>query len=422
MPPQQTIQQTIDHLFRHESGKMVAVLSRLLGLQHMDIAEDIVQDTLLQAMTTWAYGNLPENPSAWLYRVARNRAIDYLRRQRKFREISPRYQYLMQSGQELSPAIDQLFLEYEIRDSQLRMIFVCCHPSIATESQVALSLKTLCGLSVYEIARAFLTSEETIAKRIYRAREKIRAEQLELDHPPANELKQRLDAVLQSLYLLFNEGYNSSHPDRLIREELCEEAMRLTYLLTLHEKTNTGETKALLALMCFQASRLQARLDDKGAIVLLMHQDRSKWYRPLMDKGFAYLDAAMQTGSTSSFHLEATIASLHAAASGFEETDWKGISYLYDLLYAQKPSPVIAMNRAIASAYAFDVPSALKQLRHIKGLEHYYLYHTSLGELCFKLEKKEEAIKHFETAVSLTPSRQEQALLEKKIRDCRITG
>jgi len=297
MPPQQTIQQTIDHLFRHESGKMVSVLSRLLGLQHMDIAQDIVQDTLLQAMTTWAYGNLPENPSAWLYRVARNRAIDHLRRERKFKEISPRYHYLMQSGQELSPAIDQLFLDFEIRDSQLRMIFVCCHPSIATESQVALSLKTLCGLSVSEIAKAFLTSEETIAKRIYRAREKIRAEELQLDHPPANELKQRLDAVLQSLYLLFNEGYNSSHPDRLIREELCEEAMRLTYLLTLQEKTNTGETKALLALMCFQASRLQARLDDRGAIVLLMHQDRSKWYRPLMDKGFAYLEAAMQTTS-----------------------------------------------------------------------------------------------------------------------------
>jgi RNA polymerase sigma factor (sigma-70 family) len=418
MPPEQTIQQTIDHLFRHESGKMVAVLSRLLGLQHMDIAQDIVQDTLLQAMTTWAYGNLPENPSAWLYRVARNRAIDHLRRERKFKEISPRYRYLVESSQELSPAIDQLFLDFEIRDSQLRMIFVCCHPSIAIESQVALSLKTLCGLSVSEIAKAFLTSEETIAKRIYRAREKIRAEQLQLDHPPANELPQRLDAVLQSLYLLFSEGYNSSHPDRLIREELCEEAMRLTYLLTLQQKTNTGETKALLALMCFQTSRLQARLDDKGAIVLLMHQDRSKWYRPLMEKGFAYLEAAMQTPATSSFHLEATIASLHAAASGFEETDWKGICFLYDLLYERKPSPVIAMNRAIAFAYAFDLPSALLQLQQIKGLEHYYLYHTSLGELCYQLGKKEEAITHFKTAISLTPSRQEQALLEKKIRDC----
>jgi RNA polymerase sigma-70 factor (ECF subfamily) len=211
---------------------MVAVLSRLLGMQHLDLAQDLVQDTLLQAMNSWSYGGIPEHPSAWLYRVARNKAIDYLRREKKFREIAPQYSYLLRSEQTMDPAMSHLFQEGEIQDSQLRMIFACCHPSIAQESQIAFVLKVLCGLSSAEIARAFITSEETITKRIYRAKEKIRTEKIELDLPAPAELPFRIDAVLASLYLLFNEGYLSAHPDHFIREELCEEAMRLTYLLT----------------------------------------------------------------------------------------------------------------------------------------------------------------------------------------------
>jgi len=412
------ISQTIDHLFRHESGKMVSVLSRLLGLQNLETVHDIVQDTLLQAMNTWSYNGVPENPSAWLYRAAKNRAIDFLRRQKKFKEIAPQYSYLLQSEYSLSSTVNSLFLENEIQDSQLRMMFACGHPSIAEESQIALTLKTLCGLSVNEIAKAFLTNEETITKRIYRAKEKIKSEKIELNVPQGKELPQRLDVVLKSLYLLFNEGYNSSHPDQLIREDLCQEAIRLSYLLTTHSITNLPRTNALLSLMCFQASRLQARLDDKGNIILLKYQDRSKWYKPLIEKGFMYLEMATEIFEPSSYHLEAAIASLHAAAPSFEQTDWKSIYHLYEILYQLQPVPIVALNKAIASAYAISKENALDQLLQIKGLENYYLYHTSIGEIYYELHDKSNAKKFYERALHLTASRPQQQLLISKINNC----
>jgi len=414
------IHQTVDHLFRHESGKLVSVLSKLLGLKHLEIAQDIVQDTLLQALSTWAYNGLPDNPSAWLTKVAKNKAIDYLRRGKNFKvNISPQYSYLLRSEYVLTPTINQLFEEEEIQDSQLRMIFACCHPSIPAESQIALALKTLCGLSSGEIARAFLTNEETVNKRIYRAKEKIRNEKIELELPSAGELPVRLDAVLKSLYLLFNEGYNSSHPDELIREELCEEAMRLAYLLTQHDITNTSRTQALLALFCFQSSRLQARLDDKGHIVLLKYQDRSKWYQPLIKKGFYFMDLAVtEPFDTSVYHLEAAIASLHASAKTFEETDWKGIYFLYKQLYNIQPTAIIELNKAIASSYVFDKGYALEQLQQIKGLENYYLYYASIGEVYYELNNKEEAKKYYEAALKLTTSKKEQQLIVDKIQNC----
>jgi len=397
---------------------MVAVLSRLLGLQNIETAQDIVQDTLLQAMSTWGYNSIPENPSAWLYRVAKNKAIDYLRRKRKFEEISPQYAYLLQSEYTLSPTVNNLFLENEIHDSQLRMMFACCHPSIPEESQVALTLKTLCGLSVNEIARAFLTNDETINKRIYRAKEKIKAENIELNVPQGNELQPRLDNVLKSLYLLFNEGYNSSHPDQLIREDLCHEAMRLCYVLAEHTLTAKPRTKALLSLFCFQTSRLNARLDDEGHIILLKYQDRSKWYRPLIQKGFDYLDEATEPFEVSSYHFEAAIASLHAAAPSFEKTDWKTIHNLYELLYKEQPGPVVAMNKAIASAYAVSKQRELEELTAIKGLDNYYLYHTSIGEIYFEMQNKKEAKRFYEKALELTTSQQQQQLLKDKILHC----
>ncbi|MFL5810420.1 MAG: RNA polymerase sigma factor [Flavisolibacter sp.] len=418
MSVSQNITQTIDHLFRRESGKMNAVLSKLLGLQHIDKAQDIVQDTLLQAMNTWSFNGLPDHPTAWLYRVARNKAIDLLRREKKFREISPQYSYLLQSEYTLTSTVNQLFLDDEIEDSQLRMIFACCHPSIPPDSQVAFVLKTLCGLSNSEIAKAFLTSEETIAKRIYRAKEKIRHENIDLELPPLSELVQRLDTVLRSLYLLFNEGYNSSHPNELIREELCEEAIRLSYLLTNQKITNRPKTKALLSLMCFQASRLHARLDDKGNIILLKYQDRSKWFRPLMEKGFFYMESSIEEFETSTYHLEAAIASLHASAASFEETNWKSILFLYERLYEMNPTPIVCLNKAIAFAYARNKEEALYELLHIEGLENYYIYPTAIGELYFELGNSTEAIRYFQQALSLTSSKQERQLLQSKIRSC----
>jgi RNA polymerase sigma factor (sigma-70 family) len=410
------IHQAVDHLFRHEAGKMVSVLSRMLGLDQLDTAQDIVQDTLLRAMSSWSFRGLPENPSAWLYRVARNRAIDHLRREKKFREISPFLGYPLQPE---TPGDIEWFADDEIRDSQLRMIFACCHPSIPTASQVALALKTLCGLDTGEIARAFLCGEETISKRIYRAREKMRSEKIALDLPPPAELPQRLDAVLHCLYLLFNEGYHSAHPDKLVREELCEEAIRLAYMLTLIPVTNLPRTRALLALFCFQASRLRARFDDRGQVLLLKYQDRSSWFKPLMDKGFRYLDSSIDgSQERSAYHLEAAIASLHASAKSFESTNWKSIYLLYGMLQELHPSPVVALNRAIAGYYAKGPHIAMEQLRKIEGLENYHLYHACLGEVHLGLGEKEEARTCFLKALSLTSSKQEQQLLESKIRHC----
>lgn len=412
------IQKLADHLFRHESGKMVAVLSRVLGLQNIEAAEDIVQDTLLQAMSSWGYGQIPDNPSAWLYRVARNKAIDLLRREKRFKEITPQYAYLLQSEYTLSPAVNNLFLENEIEDSQLRMIFACCHPSIPEESQIALTLKTLCGLSAHEIAKAFLTTEETVSKRIYRAKEKIQAGKIELEVPQGNELSVRLNTVLKSLYLFFNEGYNSSHPDELIREDLCREAMRLCYLLASHPLTALPRSNALLALMCFQSSRLNARMDDKGNIIVLKYQDRSKWSRQLIQQGLDLLETAAEPFEVSTYHLEAAIASVHAAAPSFEQTDWKSIYHLYEMLYELQPNPVVAMNKAIASSYAISRQNALAELQKIKGLEHHHLYFASMGEIHFDMNEKEKARSYFEKALSLTSSASEQQLLLKKISSC----
>jgi len=420
MTQNKNIDQLVDHLFRHESGKMIAVLSRLLGLQNIEVAQDIVQDTLLQAMSTWSYKAVPDNPSAWLYRVAKNKAIDFLRKEKRFRDISPQYSYLLGSEYTLASTVNNLFLENEIQDSQLRMMFACCHPAIAEESQVALTLKTLCGLSVNEIAKAFLTTEETIAKRIYRAKEKIKAEKIELDVPQSGELSSRVDTVLKSLYLLFNEGYKSSTADKLIREDLCEEAMRLCFILTQHSLTAFPRSKALLALMCFQASRFDARLDDANNIILLKHQDRRKWNRSLMSKGFELMEESTEPFEVSTYHLEAAIASQHATARSFEQTNWRSIYHLYEMLYQLQPNPIVAMNKAIASAYAINRKNALDELQQIKGLEQHHLYYASIGEIYFELQNKTEAKKFYQKALEFTSSGYDQQLLISKINSCEV--
>jgi RNA polymerase sigma factor (sigma-70 family) len=415
---EKNVTELANHLFRHESGKMIAVLSRLLGFQNLETAEDIVQDTLLQAISSWSYGKLPENPEAWLYRVARNKAIDFIRREKKFKEISPQYAYLLQSEYTLAPTVANLFLENEIQDSQLQMIFACCHPSIHPDSQIALTLKTMCGLSTAEIAKAFLTGEDTITKRIYRAKEKIKLEKIDLAVPTGAELSVRADAVLKTLYLLFNEGYNSSHPDFLIREDLCEEAMRLCQLMIQFSSTSFPRSKALLSLMCFQSSRLKTRQDGQGNIILLKYQDRRLWHTGLLTKGFELLEAAAEPFEISTYHFEAAIAAQHAAAPSFEQTDWKTIHHLYEQLYRLQPNPVVALNKAIASAYAVSREQALEELHQIKGLEKHHLYFATIGEMHWELGEKSTAKKYFEIAFGLTTSQTEQQFLQQKISGC----
>jgi RNA polymerase sigma factor (sigma-70 family) len=394
---------------------MAAVLTRLLGFQAIDLAEDIVQDTLLKAMTTWKYKGIPENPSAWLYTVAKRKAIDTLRQQQLHKQHHSEISQALKSEWTLSSTVNTFFLNNEIEDSQLRMIFACCHPSIPYESQIALTLKTLCGLSIVEIANSFLSTEETIAKRLYRAREKIREEKISLEAPIPATMPGRLDAVLHTLYLLFNEGYNSSHPDRLIRHDLCEEAMRLCLLLINNPITNAPKVEALLALMCFQASREEARLGDDGSIRLLKDQDRSRWSNPLIEKGKYYLEHSTENNAFSEYHVEAAIAGCHAIASQFEKTDWNSIIQLYTILSTLKPGPIVDLNKAVAIGYGQSPTAGLDALKQIKTLQNHYLYHAAMGDFYIELGDLVHARQSYLRAIDLTSSHAEKKLLQNKL-------
>lgn len=382
----------------------------MLGFDRIELAEDIVQDAMVQALRSWPFQGIPENPSAWLYRVAKNRALDVVRREKLFRQISGE---LMLESQE-EDRIERFFLENEIKDSQLRMLFACCHPSLPFESQVAMCLKILCGLNVREIASAFLTSEETIAKRLYRAKEKIRSSEIPLEVPIGPQLPTRVNAVLKSIYLLFNEGYNSSHPDTLIRQDLCEEAMRLTLLLTQNSLTTTPAAHALLALMCFQVARFDARSDANGGIILVKDQDRSKWNRTLIGRGKHELAKATQGNELTEYHLEAIIAMQHCMAPTYESTSWIDILWYYDLLLERKPSPVVALNRAVAMAEVEGPAEALAAVLEIKGMESNQYYHAILGDLYSQLRQPDTARRHYTQAIRLTTSEAEKQLLQKK--------
>ena len=418
MEQEEKVQQLAGHLFRHEAGRMAAVLTRLLGFQNIELAEDIVQDALLKALNTWKYQGIPDNPSAWLYRTAKNKAIDLLRKQQVLKKIEGDLARQLKSEWTLSPTVNQLFLENEIEDSQLRMIFACCHPAIPYESQIALTLKTLCGLSINEIAHAFLSTEETISKRLYRAKEKIKSDNIELEVPSEGLLSQRLDAVLRTLYLLFNEGYNSSHPEFLVRQDLCAEAIRLCILLTQHSRTNLPKVKALLALMCFQASRLDARLGDDGSIVLLKYQNRELWNRELIARGQDYLTSAASGEELSDYHLEAAIAACHALSTTFEQTDWPRILSLYQLLSAINPSPIVDLNKAIVTGYAESAQRGIEELKKINGLEKHHLYHAAFGDFYTLVGDKASAESSYAKASLLTTSYREKQLIEQKMRLC----
>ncbi len=413
------VNELVDHLFRRESGKMVAVLTRLFGVHNLELAEDVVQDTLHQALSDWQKSGIPNNPEGWLMVVARRKAINLLRRERYTQNFADDIDPFLKSEWTLSYTIDNVFLETEIKDSQLRMIFTCCHPELSHESQLALTLKTLCGFSIKEIANALLTTESTINKRLYRAKEKIRKGDIRFEVPLGNELLRRLDAVYLTIYLLFNEGYNSSTDDLLIRKDLCSEAMRLTLLLTEKPLDAYPKTHALLALMCFHAARFDSRIDDKGCIIILEEQDRSLWNKELIGKGIDYLTKSAHGEHLSSFHLEASIALQHCMAKSFKETNWKQIYTFYDKLYEIKPSPVIQLNKAIIAGRVYGPEEAIIELHRLekdKNLVNYYLLPASLGEFYLQVNNKERAKTYFEKAKKLTQSKAELELLERKLK------
>jgi RNA polymerase sigma factor (sigma-70 family) len=408
--------QLVDNFFRLEAGRMVSTLTRIFGLDNIDVAEDVVQDAMLKALQQWTYGSVPSNPSGWIMQVAKNRALDILRRQTLIDHKQPEIEAATQSSYTA-----ELFAPEEVKDDQLRMIFACCHPILGRESQIALTLKTLCGFGVKEIARSFLGKEETIAKRLTRARQTLKDARVPFEIPVGKELSQRLDSVLRVLYLLFNEGYNASQGLELIRWDFSSEALRLSEILLAHPACNTPKSNALHALMLLQASRFPARLSDQGNILLLQDQDRSRWNRSMIEWGLYYLDNSAEGNEISDFHLEAGIAACHCLAQSYESTDWARILSLYDMLVEKNPSPIVALNRAIAVSKVRGAQAGLNSVKEIenrKSLDAYYLLHAVHAEFQNELGNFQEAAVHLRKALNLTTIESERAFLGSKLKKC----
>jgi len=413
--------QIVEHLFRREAGRMTSVLTRVFGIENIELAEDVVQDTLLKALQQWPFTGIPDNPSAWLFKTAKNKAIDELRHNRLNKKYSEEISELFNSEWTLTGVIKEFFSENEIKDDQLRMIFTCCHPDLPPESQIALSLKNLCGFSIKEIAKAFLTNEITITKRLSRAKDKIKEGSIKFEIPAGSELEKRIKNVQSTLYLLFNEGYNSGKQDILIRTDLINEAIRLAELLIEHPITEIGnyraEIYALLALMYFHYARNPARTDDNGNILLLKNQDWNLWDKKLIVKGIEYLERSATGNKLSEYHLQAGISYFYVTAENFEKIEWGKILNLYNLLYEMNSSAIIGLNRAIVISQMNGAEAAIDEIKNLsfEQLENYYLYYSTLGELYLQTGNLPEAKKYFEKAIQMTDSEPEKKLLRTKL-------
>ena len=399
----------IPHLFRTEYSKICAVLSRFFGIEHLEAAEDIASETFVLALETWSYKGIPENPVAWLYVVAKNKAKNYIQRNTLFATK------IINEIKETTTGVSFIDLSEEnIADSQLQMLFALCHPSIPAEAQIGLSLRILCGFGIDEIATAFLTNKETINKRLFRAKEKLRAEQIAIQLPAPNEIDKRVDTVLTTLYLLFNEGYYSESNDTIIREELCTEAMRLVYLLMNNNQTDLPKVNALYALMCFHASRFPARKNNNGEIVLYEQQDETLWDHELITKGAWYLNKASQGNCISKYHLEAGIAYWHTIKADTRDK-WENILQLYNRLLQIEYSPVAALNRTFALAKANGKAVAIAEAEKLRLTGNHY-YFTLLGELYTNIDNA-KAKQYFEKAISLAKTGTDKKGLAKKISE-----
>jgi RNA polymerase sigma-70 factor (ECF subfamily) len=419
-PATAEITKVVDHFFRHEAGKMISTLTRIFGVEHLNRAEDVVQETLVRALQTWPYYGIPRNPAAWITQVAKNLAVDLIRRDKIFRNKESEIVHLMEQGFADPAANDGKLAEHPINDDRLRMMFVCCHPLVPQEAQVALALKTLCGFSAAEIGRAFLTSEAAVAKRLTRAKQKIREAGVPFEIPAGDDLAQRLDGVLQTLYLLFNEGYKASVGEQLIREELCHEAIRLCALLAEHPTAGRPPTHALLALMLLNAARLRSRLDSDGNILRLKEQDRSSWDQSMIARGLYHLMQSTAGDEAGEYHLQAGIAAGHCAAKDYESTDWPRILSLYDRLIEMDNSPVVALNRAVAVANVHGAKAGIEAVEAIQNREQlnsYYLLYVVLGEFEANLSHRQAAINYFRKSLELATIQSEQMFLSKKLEE-----
>jgi RNA polymerase sigma factor (sigma-70 family) len=402
-------QELIPRLFRTESNNITSVLCKYLGVGNIGAAEDIVSETFLTALETWPYKGVPPNPVAWLYTVAKNKTLNYINRNHIFATtVAP---LIKNNDLEMISEQPDLSLE-NIYDSQLQMLFAICHPAIPVESQVGLSLRILCGFGIDEIASAMLSNRETINKRLFRAKEKLREENVRIEMPPETEINDRLEAVLTTIYLLFNEGYYSESNDEIIREDLCVEAMRLAYLLTQNKSTNQPAVNALLALMCFHSSRLKARKNSNGEMVLYDQQDESLWNRELISKGVGYLNAASTGDKISRYHLEAGIAYWNTIKTDSADK-WENILSLYNQLIMMEYSPVAALNRIYALSKVKGRAVALEEAEKL-DMKNNHFYFTLLGEL-YRDTDNEMALRNYRKALSLAKTAADRLTLSKNI-------
>lgn len=402
----------VEHLFRHSAGQMVSRLARWLGAARLDLAEEAVQDALVRALSTWPFGGVPAEPRGWLFQVARHRALDLLRREASLRGKLDALEGALESTPS-APAWG---------DDELAMMFMCCHPSLPPSARVALTLKTVGGFSVDEIAAAFLAEPEAIAQRLVRAKRQIREQAIVIEIPAESELGARLDSVLDVLYLLFNEGYSAHGGENLIRAELCGEAIRLAEILGGHAATDLPAVRALLALMLLQASRLPARVDEAGDVLLLAEQDRGAWDQELIARGLRQLERAASGTRMTAYHVEAAIAAAHAVAVDEASTDWGYVVRLYDDLRALKPSPVVELNRAIALAKSEGPAAGIAAIERIESdpaLARYYLLPAALGRLWLEAGDPGRAARHYEEALARPCSAPERRFLERQVTRCR---
>jgi len=407
-----------DHLFRREAGRMVSSLVRLLGVRHLALAEDAVQDALVRALETWKFGRAPANPPAWLMRTARNRALDLLRRRGSSERLSSAVALALGAEAE---AAEPAAGEHAIPDDELRLMFSCCDPALPPPAQVAVVLKYLCGFSVREIAQAFLSSEAATEKQLYRSRRALEARGALFEVRDAGQVRARLPSVQSAVYLLFSEGYHGAHPEQAVREDLCHEALRLGELLSRLPAAAGPETQALLALFCFLAARLPARIGDDGNLLLLAEQDRARWDPRLVAEGMRRLALSAEGESLTAWHLEAAIAARHAAAPGFAATDWAGIRELYDLLYGLRPGPVVALNRAIAVGMAEGPEAGLRALAAISDgerLARYPFLPAAVAEFELSAGRAARAADRLRDAIALARNPAERALLARKLAAC----
>ncbi|BDS06200.1 DNA-directed RNA polymerase sigma-70 factor [Oceaniferula spumae] len=407
-----------EDFFRRESARLVGFLTTRFGLQRLQFAEDVAQETLVRAMQTWPYRGMPDNPSAWLTQTAKNVSIDLLRREQNWRDKES--DIAAEHSRWLADPVEETH-EETFADDTLRMIFVCFHPQLSTEAQTALALRTICGLSPAEIAAAFLTSEAAISKRLVRARQRIRELALPFSVPDLEELSFRLEGVLGTIYLLFNEGYKASSGESLVRSDLCQEAIRLVSLLAEHPTTRTPRTLALLALMLLNAARLSSRTDEAGNLLRLHEQDRLVWDRSMIERGVRCLALAGKGNELSPYHLEAGIAACHCLAKDKDSTDWSRILRLYDQLLSLVDSPITRLNRSVALAQVHGAEAGLLSMKNLP-LESFYLLHAVRGTFEIERNNLNAAKIHFCKALDLAQLPSERRFLISRITECEVAA